>query len=189
MLKKRIFMQRRWKFWTSVLTALSIAAILVSTAGAGSVHFTSLSFSYGSLDMTGSLAGLGNNFYSATMTGYGTVTAICQNNGGNQAPGRNPISINVTQSETVTTDSNGNALVQISDPDPTLSQISPSPTPKTAGCPSSQWIVVGIEYGSTNWTGANITVRDINGVIQLSLNFTCTTTFNNGAGNVSCTQS
>lgn len=182
-------MQRKWMFWTPVLAALSLAAILVSTAGAGSVRL-SASFSLGSLDMTGKLTGLGNNFYSVTMTGYGTVTAICQNNGGNQAPGRNPISINVTQSETVTTDSNGNALVQITDADPTLAQISPSPTPKTAGCPSSTWTVVGIQYGSTNWTGANITVRDINGVIQISLNFTCTTTFTNGVGtSLSCTQS
>jgi hypothetical protein len=190
MQNKGIFMRTKRTIWMPILAALLIAAVLVSTAGAGSFHFNSVSFSLGSLDMTGQLAGIGNSTAYVTLTGYGTVKALCENNGGNQAPGRNPIAMQVSQTSEFVTNSNGNALVQVSAQDPTLSQISPSPTPKTAGCPSSKWTVVGIVDGSTNWTGANIIVKDEYGQIQANLSYKCATYFTNGvATSIACTQS
>jgi hypothetical protein len=157
---------------------------------AGSFHFNSLSFSLGSLDVKGSLAGLGNQAAEVTLTAFGKVTALCQNNGGQQAPGRNPISADTQQTSVFVTDQNGMALVQVSAPDPTFADLQPSPTPKDAGCPNGNWTVVGVVDGSTNWTAARIVVKDEYGQVQLDLSFACVTTFdaNGMATSVSCVQ-
>jgi hypothetical protein len=188
---KRSFVQMRWFVWAPLLVALLLSGILVPAARAGKFHFTgnSVTFFLGSLGMEGTLAGLGNEVAEVTLTGYGTVEAMCQNKGGQQAPGRNAIVVNTQQTEVFVTDQNGMALVQVIAPDPTAPGFEPSPTPKQAGCPNGNW-EVDIVDGSTDWNAATIVVKDEFGQVQLDLSYTCTTFFENGvATDIECVES
>jgi hypothetical protein len=184
-------MRRKWIVWAPALIALVMAGILIPNARAGNFHFNFINFSLGgSLVMNGLLAGTGNSDSEVTLTGYGTVTAMCENKGGKQAPGRNPIAVNVQQTNVFSSDQNGHTLVEVHAPDPTSPEFEPSPTPKQAGCPNGNWKVVDIVDGSTDWTAATVVVKDGLGAIQLDLSFTCTTTFENGIGtDVECVES
>jgi hypothetical protein len=175
-------MQSRWIIRASVLAALVLAIVLVQTAGAGKFHFNSVNLGIGSLVLTGQLAGLGNEAGEVTLTGFGTVKALCENKGGQQAPGRNPIKMNVQQTEVFVLNENGQTQVKVTAQDPSLSEIKPSPTPKQAGCPNGNWKVTGIIDGSTDWTAAKVVVKDESGKVQIDLSFKCTTIFENGVG-------
>ena len=163
-------------------TVIGILVIVFVTATlAGNFHFNSLNFDVGhSLVFEGVLAGLGNEEAEVSLTAVGSVTALCENRGGNQAPGQKPITVEVAQTIVVTTDSNGQAQVFILAPDPTSPDNEPSPTPKQAGCPNGNWKVVGIIDDSTDWTEARIVVTDDDGIVQIDLSFTCTTFFEDG---------
>ncbi len=181
---------KRWIRMLSIVAVVALVAVLTQSALAGKFHFNNVNFSLGgSLLLQGDLAGLGNDVATVELTGYGTVTALCQNNGGHVAPGRNPIAAQVQQTNVFVTDENGKAFVQVAAPDPTAPGFEPSPTPKEAGCPSAKWTVIDMADGSTNWTSANIKVYDDLGALQLDLWYACTTTFENGVGvSVSCTE-
>jgi hypothetical protein len=159
-----------------------VTLALVQAARAGNFHFNSYAFRLGSLVLTGDLAGLGNAGATVTLIGRGTVAALCQNGAGQQAPGRNPIAIDVQQTNHFASDQNGHALVDVTLQDPTLLEIAPSPKPKQAGCPNGNWGVVGVVDGSTNWTAAEVIVADDAGNVQVRLSFACTTFFENGVG-------
>ncbi len=178
------------RFLISVSAILILLLTFVPAAFAGKFHFNSITFDIGSsLDFTGVLVGLGNDAAQVNLTAVGSVTAICQNKGGNQAPGRNPISVEVEQTVTAVADENGRATVLVEAHDPTSPEFAPSPTPKEAGCPNGNWIVVGIQEHSTNWTAAYIQVLDEAGIVQIDLAFTCTTFFENGvATGVACVE-
>jgi hypothetical protein len=163
------------------LLVFLLAGILVPVAQAGKFHFNSIDFSLGgSLLMEGHLVGLGNEVAEVTLSGYGSVVALCENNGGKQAPGRNPIQVGVQETGIFVSDSNGRALVAVIAPDPTAPEFAPSPTPKEAGCPNGNWSVVGIIDGSTNWTAASVVVKDEDGQVRVELMFACTTFFEDG---------
>jgi hypothetical protein len=176
-------MQTNTKPIWSLLVALMITILFVQDASAGKFHFNSLNFSLGgSMLVQGSLVGLGNEGGELTLIGTGTVTALCENNGGNQAPGRNPIEVSVMETGVFYIGSNGRSLVSVIAPDPEAPEFAPSPTPKQAGCPNGNWRVVGIVDGSTNWTGAEIIVKDSENQVRIHQAFTCTTFFDNGRG-------
>ena len=182
-------MQSKGLFKIAVVLALGLAGFLVQAARAGNFHFTNVFFQLGSLEMQGDLAGLGNQPAEITLTGYGSAQALCQNKGGRQAPGRNPIVVNTQRTAVFVTDESGHAEVLVTAPDPTLADVDPSPTPKQAGCPNSNWEVVGFAERSMNWTAATLVVRDEAGVIQLSLSYACTTTFQDGVSTaVACVE-
>jgi hypothetical protein len=161
-----------------LLLVFLLAGILVPVARAGKFHFNSIDFTLGgSLLMEGHLVGLGNEIAEVTLNGYGNVTALCENKGGKQAPGRNPIQVGVQETGVFASDSNGRALVAVIAPDPTAPEFAPSPTPKEAGCPNGNWPVVGIIEGSTDWTAASVIVKDETGQVRLELLYACTTFF------------
>lgn len=162
--------------WLPLFTML-IFCLTVMVASAGSPHFIgTVGFRSGSLHATGDLAGLGNTNVTVRMDAYATVIALCQNNGGNQAPGRNPIRVTTVVTDVETPDRNGRATVELVAEDPlTLATPPPSPSPKTAGCPNGNWTVIGFMPGSTQWTGATISVIDnLTHVVLLRNNYTCT---------------
>jgi hypothetical protein len=181
-------MRNRTRGLLSVVIILMIASLFTQTVRAGKFHFNSIDFSLGgSLLFQGSLVGLGNEQGEVTLLGYGEVTALCENNGGNQAPGRNPIVVSVVESGVFNTYSNGRALVEVIAPDPEAPEFAPSPTSKEAGCPNVNWNVVGIVKGSTNWTGAEIIVEDEAQQMRIHQTYNCTTFFENGVGiDISC---
>ncbi len=184
-------MNSRRRIGRIVLIAVIAALAVVSVALAGKFHFNSINFSVGnSLVLSGDLAGLGNDTAEVRLIATGSVTAMCENPGGKQAPGRNPISVEVKQTEVYYTDSFGKADVSVLAPDPTAPGFEPSPTPKDAGCPNGNWTVVDIIDGSTDWTAAQVEVLDGAGVIQIDQSYTCTTTFQDGlAVDISCVES
>src|SRR5437773_8236348 len=109
------------------------------TAWAGGFFLGGVGFHVGSLVAQGDFVGFGNQNLLVTLTGAGTVRAICQNQGGNQSPGRNPIFANVSQTGVFTTDKNGRAPILVESPDPTAPGVLPSPSAKDAGCPNGNW--------------------------------------------------
>lgn len=172
-------MIKKWLTSGLLIVFLLVTGVIAPEGFAGSFHFNSVTFGIGSMLFSGDLAGLGNEDVDVTLVAYGEITALCQNNGGKIAPGRNPISFDVQQTAHFFTDENGKALVDLTAEDPALGDLEPSPTPKDAGCPSANWTVVGVS-DETNWTAAQVQVRDSEGFLQLDLYFTCTTTFENG---------
>jgi len=160
------------------------------TASAGGFFLGGVGFGVGSLIAQGDFVGFGNQNLLVTLTGSGTVRAICENQGGNQSPGRNPIFASVSQSGVFTTDQNGRAPIVVESPDPTAPGVLPSPSPKTAGCPNGNWTVIGFAPRSTNWTSAVIKVQDqATGQVVFQQSYACVTSFDANGMNtgVTCT--
>ncbi|MDL1885018.1 hypothetical protein FBR01_15375 [Anaerolineae bacterium CFX8] len=169
-------MRQRWAIKLVLLVMLSLSALAVY---AGSPHFIgSVRFSSGSLRAEGDLAGLGNENVIVRMDATATTLALCENPGGNLAPGRNPIYITQTVSDTAAPDRNGRAHIVLVAQDPTTIYPPPvSPTPKEAGCPNGKWRVVGLVPGSTHWTSARIQVIDnATGAVRWDQFYTCSGT-------------
>jgi hypothetical protein len=131
--------------------AMLLAFILSATAAqAQSPHFVGTpsctkSTSTG-LTCSGKAAGLGNGPTAAFLTA-GSVTAnyVCQNKGGNVAPGQPVVTQNVTGPTQTITPRNGQITFS-----PT---IPPPPTPSSAAvCPNGNWKVILTSLTYTNVT-------------------------------------
>ncbi len=171
-----------------LLTVLLVSSIVTGVAIAGGWGG---SWGVGSLIFTGYFAGLGNTPVDVKLTTTGTVLAQCQNGGGNVAPGRSPVTVNLSETATWTTDENGRANGMVETENPTVTNTPPSPSAKADGCPSDNWTVVGYDALSTNYKTANLLVTEVGNPsnVYFNLNFTCVTSFN-AAGQhtaVSCT--
>ena len=136
------------------------------------------SWGHGSLIFTGYFAGVGNTDVDIKLTATGTVLAQCQNNGGNIAPGRSPVTVNLTETSTWSTDENGRADGMVETEPPTISNTPPSPNSKDDGCPSNSWTVVGYDARTTDYQTANllVTAQDDPSQVYFDLDFTCDTT-------------
>ena len=167
--------------------AVLIASLSVLTAGAAG----SWSFGLGSLIATGWVAGIGNSDVDVTLTATGSTYANCENPGGRQAAGRNPIYVETSVSVTWSSDDNGRVNGTLQTPDVTLADAGVSPTPKSAGCPNGNWTVVNLDDDKMDWTGANITVvsNDGSGDVYFDQDYSCDTTHdaNGYATDVDCT--
>ena len=170
-----------------LLTVLLVSSIVTGVAIAGGWGG---SWGVGSLIFNGYFAGLGNNDVDVKLSTTGTVVAICQNKGGNTAPGQNPVTVNITETATWTTADNGRADGSVETDPPTIAN-TPAPSGKDAGCPNNNWTVVGYDASTTNYKTANLLVTEVGNPshVFFNLNFTCVTSFN-AAGQhtaVSCT--
>ena len=149
----------------SGLIALFLAIFLVTAmtvAFAGKMHFNqSPTVTLGSLTVEGDLVGVaGGQGALVTVTGTGTaeVIAMCENKGGNQAPGQNPLLAEVTSSDAFgPVPDNGKVHVELEIPDPTAADVIGNVTSKQAGCPNGNWKVVGLDPGNIDWVFLNIT--------------------------------
>ncbi len=161
-------MNRAWK----IILAAGLAVVLpVAAVFAGNVHLNgSVNFAVGSLTASGVLAGLGHDDVNVILAGSGTGTATCRNQGGNEAPGINPIQVEVSGLESIpaTVFENGSTPFSVTVEDPTW------PTAREAGCPNKNWSVVDF---SISWTGAVLTVESVTtGEILLEQAYSCVTT-------------
>lgn len=129
------------------LLLTSLLLFIMPLAVYAGLHFVgTTSFGYGSLKATADISGFGNNTDSVVVTLSATgsnLTAMCQNKGGNRAPGQNPLSVNVNRSQTVAPGRNGSAYVNF--------EVSLLPSAVEAGCPNRNWTVTDL-YGTLNVT-------------------------------------
>lgn len=145
----------------AMMMALLIA-ISATVAFAGKMHFNSSpTVTIGSLTVEGDLVGVGGG-QGALVTVTGTATAnvivMCENQGGNQAPGQNPLVAETTSSATFgPVPDNGKVHIRLTIDDPTLEDITSTVNKKTAGCPNGNWDVIGLDANNIDWTFLNIT--------------------------------
>lgn len=141
------------------IAALAVSALLLM-ASAASAQTSGLHFTNGGdpvcqdvglqLNCTGELAGVGNARLVATLNAPGATATnlICENKGGNQAPGQNPaVPSTATGSQTIMQDKNGRAVIDVF---AVIGAISP----RDAGCPNGNWrVIVGdVEFGDYTLT-------------------------------------
>ena len=172
MIHRKLLVGKR-RVATGLILGLAITLLAVTAGIAGNMHFSGGGVSRSSVIFEGVLVGIGSDVAEVLVTADGFVTATCTNRGGKDAPGRNLIEVAVSASDIFEVEDNGRADINLIVDDPTLSDIFPSPTPKTAGCPNGKWTVSGIEeVFITDVTVEAIDV--INGVTEDTLFFDCT---------------
>ena len=159
------------KFFSILLTVLLVSALMTSTAGAGgNVGFSKVQFSLGSLDLAGTLTGLGGypDGVKVTLTATGSPVVTCVSPGGNDfPPGQNPTQVSATATQVITQIlKNGTAPVRVS-AEPTLTGIQ-------GGCANNNW-TARIDF--VFWTHATVIVTNLsnNGVL-LDQEYACSTT-------------
>jgi hypothetical protein len=168
-------MQVRRLLILAITLVLGLALIGVAAAIAGNMSFQSGGVKVGSVIFDGVVIGVGADVLEVNVSANAIVTAVCTNKGGNQASGRNPINTTLTVSKSFTPDENGKVIVEgLTVADPTLANIQPAPTPKTAGCPNGNWKVTDVKVST--WTIVTVTATDLAGEpnAEDTLVFDCT---------------
>jgi len=86
--------------------------------------------------ISGDASGLGNQPAIAHVTVNGTVTYTCQNKGGNQSPGQNPVAASSTADQDLgNSDHNGRGVLNLT----VCIAAAPIVSGKVAGCPNGNW--------------------------------------------------
>jgi hypothetical protein len=169
--------EKKMNFTKKAKLLTTFAVLFVGIAVATSVHFKSGPvFTDQGLQLTaaGSLAGLGNGDLVLQLSASAIPTATCTNKGGNEAPGQNPATVNVTGAEPIPAGAIKNGNVSFS----VMTQKPEQPTAAQAGCPSDNWTATITDL---QFTSATITVIQ-NGATVLTQSFTlsCPSATTNG---------
>jgi hypothetical protein len=168
------------KIFSTIITVLMVLAVTTSTASAGgNVGLKGVQFSLGSLDVTGTLTGLGGyrDGVQVDLTATGIPVVTCVSPGGkDNPPGQNPTQVSATATQYITQIfKNGTAPVAVS-AEPTLTGIQ-------GGCANNNW-TARIDF--VFWTHATIVVTDLSTeAVLLHQEYSCVTTRN--PDNVTCT--
>jgi hypothetical protein len=163
----------------SIFGALLIAILVVSTASAGGIKLSGVSFSLGSLISQGTISGIGNTDVTMVLDASGIPAVVCTNGGGNQVPGQSYPKVSAEGSQLL---SGGNPLRKNGKSPFGVETQPPAPlTWDQAGCPNSNWTA---QISFVYWTNATISVYDtVTQALLLTQNYVCTTT----KTTVSCT--
>ena len=142
----------------TILVAVALAAITwhsgptFEVTAAGPATFT--------WHAAGDGSGFGNLPAQATITFGGTVRYTCQNKGGNQSPGQNPVpAIGSASADLGNADHNGRGVFDFT----VTFAFAPTVTGKVAGCPNGNWqgvnpVVAGTPSAILTITQAGSTV-------------------------------
>jgi hypothetical protein len=115
-----------------------------------------------SFTVTGEATGLGNRPAVAHVTVNGSVTYTCQNRGGNESPGQNPVPATSTVDQDLgNSDHNGRGSLNV-----TVSVVvSPTVSGNVAGCPNGNWTGVNPQPFPVPITSATLTITQGNTTI------------------------
>jgi hypothetical protein len=136
----------------SIVAALGFAATIASAAVTWKAGPTFIDNGDGSFTATGEATGLGNRPAIATIAINATVHYTCQNKGGNESPGQNPVPATTAGSQDLgNSDHNGRGVINLT--------VGPLVVPSTisgkaAGCPNGNWSGINgrIDEGSLSAT-------------------------------------
>ena len=135
-----------------VVAGLVVPVVFAKKGGGGNARFSDKLFGWSSdsLVSEGGIVGLANADYLVRLRAIGYADATCVSPGGNEeVKGRNPVYVEVDEEAVVPTAKNGRASFTLKVE--ASADISPSPTPKEAGCPNGNWTVI---LDPVNWTEA-----------------------------------
>ena len=135
-------------FFTLLVAALA-TVMLGSAAQAASPHFVkgpTATDQGTTLNVTGSIAGLGNEDVTITVTATGTASITCTNPAGNVAPGQSK-TVTATGTQTITDVKNGRVNFNVTTAVPTAPQ---------DACPNRKWRAT---ITDVQFTDAQLTVE------------------------------
>ena len=159
------------KVFSLLVTVLLVVATTTSTASAGgNVGLKGVQFSIGSLDVAGTLTGLGGykDGVQVDLTATGNPVVTCVSPGGKDSPpGQNPSQVSATATQYITQIfKNGTAPVNVS-AEPTLNGVQ-------GGCANNNWTA---QIDFVYWTHATIVVTNLStGGVLLHQDYSCVTT-------------
>ena len=135
------------KSFAGALCAVGLVLGLASTASAASPHVGSVMVvdRGTTLNVTGSVAGLGNEDVRVVVTASGTAVVECQNPAGNIISGQSK-TVLVSGAQIIEDPNNGYVAFN-------LTTLAPQPPPSS--CPSSQWTPI---LGDVQFTDADVFV-------------------------------
>ena len=148
---------------TSLLTATILLALAAGVALAAVTWHSGPTVTFNgttSVTVTGDGSGFGNQPAVATLTVNALVQYTCQNKGGAQAPGRNPVAASSSGSQDIgNADHNGRGIINL-----TVSFTPAATVPgKSIGCPNGNW--TGVNPVSSGITSATLTITQGNNTI------------------------
>jgi len=149
MIVRNVRNTRRLTLWTAAL----VAVVTASVAIAASVHFKNqqeptFTDRGTTANLSGCLAGLGNQDVTITFSATGFGTPTCVNKGGTAAPGQNKVPLTLTGTQTIkaTEIKNGNVCFNVTTAGPR------QPTALEAGCPNGNWTARFTDVTFTSYT-------------------------------------
>lgn len=138
---------------TMLVFTASIVAAAVTWHSGPTVTFNGTT----SATATGDGSGFGNQPAVATLEVVALVQYTCQNKGGAQAPGQNPVEQTSSGSQDLDpADHNGRGIINLTVSFSPLSTVSG----KSIGCPNGNW--TGVDPVSSGITGAYLTITQGN---------------------------
>jgi len=162
-MKKKLF---------SVFTAILMAVLVVSEAGAGGF---SIRTRLGSFLADVTAWGLPNNTdYTFTLNVSGVASVLCTNKGNNPAPGQNSPHVDGTDTNNIKPKDilKGGKVVTTLEAKPDL-ELHPEMSGEEGGCPNSNWRAkVDFIY----WQTAEFVVKNVTTGEETTYKFTCVTT-------------